>query len=68
MSERAEERGWLIERQDKQPVEWLCAWSGGFDWTTDSLKAIRFCRREDANQIAEIFDGLDVHILEHIWS
>jgi hypothetical protein len=59
--------GWLIERLGANGPEWLIAWSGGFDWTTDSLKAIRFCRREDANQVAEIFESEDVHICEHQW-
>jgi hypothetical protein len=60
------ESAWLVERR-ASAIEWLCAWSGGFEWTTDSLKAIRFCRREDANQIGEIFDDEDIHITEHTW-
>jgi len=62
------EAGWLIERKGKDgSPEWAICWSGGFDWTKDSTKAIRFCRREDANQVAEIFEFEDVHITEHIW-
>lgn len=62
-----DEVGWLIERRTPE-TEYLVAWSGGFEWTKESLKAIRFCRREDANQVAEIFEGEDVHICEHMWS
>jgi hypothetical protein len=65
---RSDQTAWLIERQGKDGPEWAIAWGGGFDWTKDSLKAIRFCRREDANQVAEIFKFEDVHILEHIWA
>jgi hypothetical protein len=61
------ERAWLIERAGEHGPEWATSWSGGFEFTTDSLKAIRFCRREDANQVAEILDGEDVRITEHQW-
>jgi hypothetical protein len=57
-------QAWLIERPGP---EWATCWSGGFDWTKDSLKAIRFCRREDANQVAELFEFEDVRITEHTW-
>jgi hypothetical protein len=58
------ETGWLIERPGP---EWATCWSGSFEWTKDSLKAIRFCRREDANQVAELFEFEDVRITEHQW-
>jgi hypothetical protein len=57
-------QAWLIERPGP---EWATCWSGGFEWTKDSLKAIRFCRREDANQVAELFEFEDVRITEHTW-
>ena len=59
------ETGWLVERPGP---EWASAWSGGFDWTRDSLKAIRFCRKSDANQVAEIFEFEDVRVTEHQWT
>ena len=60
----SDEKGWVIEKRGVFPVEYLCASSAGFEFTTDSLEAIRFCRREDANQIAR---GMDVVIVEHMW-
>lgn len=62
-----DESGWVIEKRGSFPVEYLCASSAGFEFTTDNLKAIRFCRRQDANQVAEILDGEDVAIVEHMW-
>lgn len=64
---RSMEIAWLVEREGPLSTEFLYCWSGGFEWTNDSLKAIRFCRREDANQVAEIFEFEDVHIREHQW-
>lgn len=62
-----DERGWVVEKRGTLPVEYVCASSAGFEFTTDNLGAIRFCRREDANQVAEILDGEDVAIVEHMW-
>lgn len=63
----AGETGWLIERRDREGIEWLVCDSGGFEWTLDPLKPIRFCRREDADQVASVFDDIDVRITEHKW-
>jgi len=60
------ETGWLIERRSPHP-EWLTVRAGMFDWTTDSLKAIRLCRRQDADTLAEIFENEDIRIEEHQW-
>jgi hypothetical protein len=62
------ETGWLIERRMQLPPEYLYVpdWSG-FQWTQDSLKALRFSRREDAEQVAHIFENDDVYITEHQW-
>lgn len=61
-----QERAWICERSDhcNGTPAWLCACGGCFSWTTDSLKAIRFSRREDAEQIATIVEGVD-SITEH---
>jgi hypothetical protein len=60
------EHGWLIERKFENAPLWLtCNWSLG--WTKDSLRAIRFSRREDAEQIATMFENDDVSITEHKW-
>lgn len=64
---RKDETGWVIVKRDVLPMQYVCAWSGGLEFTTDNLKAIRFCRREDANQIAEILDSEDVLIQDHMW-
>lgn len=64
-----EEKAWLIERRQHGPVEYLTGETSGYfpSWDADSLLAIRFCRREDAERIAGIFDDLDIHICEHAW-
>jgi hypothetical protein len=60
------ETGWLIEKIVDDRPHWLtCAWS--FGWTDDSLNAIRFCRREDAEQIASMMENDDIRITEHQW-
>jgi hypothetical protein len=62
------ETGWLIERRD-YGIEYLTGEASGYfpRWTEDSLEAIRFCRRVDAERIAGIFDDLDIHVCEHQW-
>ena len=61
------EVGWLIEKQVDGRAHWLtCAWT--FGWTDDSHNAIRFCRREDAEQIATMMENEDIRITEHQWS
>jgi hypothetical protein len=61
------ETGWLIERSHAHGgPQWLIA-SWTFQWTTDSTKAIRFCRREDAEQIASMMETEEVCITEHRW-
>lgn len=60
-------RGWLIEKTLRGKRLWLtCNWS--FSWTENSAKSIRFSRREDAEQIATMFETDDICITEHIWS
>jgi hypothetical protein len=61
------ESGWLIENRDESSPRWLAVDCGVFDWTNDSLKAIRFCRREDADQIAEVVGEDADSITEHAW-
>lgn len=60
----AVETGWLIERRRLgHPVDWASFEEGGAVWTTDSLKACRFARREDAEQLAygEECDAITQH-------
>ncbi len=61
------EQGWLIERSHALggPKYLFAGWS--FEWTSDPLKAIRFSRREDAEQIASMLETEEVSITEHQW-
>ncbi len=58
------EIGWLIEREGP---EWLAGFGFSSNWTKDSLEAIRFSRRADAEKIAEVLENVDISITEHIW-
>ena len=61
------EIGWLIEKIVDDRPQWLtCAWT--FGWTDDAGNAIRFCRRDDAEQIATMMENDDIRITEHQWS
>ena len=61
------EIGWLIEKIVDDRPQWLtCAWT--FGWTDNAGNAIRFCRRDDAEQIATIMENDDIRITEHQWS
>lgn len=67
-----DETGWVIER-----AEYLNPGSGPyyltvgemdmFDWTPDSLLAIRFARRQDAEMVSRILDDDVGKIAEHMW-
>lgn len=61
---RTEETGWLIELPGTQgmPVWWTAA-----GWTKDSLQAVRFCRREDAERTARGLSHPCIAITEHVW-
>jgi hypothetical protein len=71
------ETGWLIEttltggapHQINGPA-WVTVKLGLFDWTNDSLEAIRFSRKEDAEKliprIAELWSGT-LNATEHEW-
>jgi hypothetical protein len=66
----ADEVGWLIEHLT-EPI-WWTGWPGSVSdsdfWTNDSLKAVRFARREDAETIAHFdFDG-ECRVTEHMWA
>lgn len=67
----SDEKGWLIERPSWRTSPRYWAGTSDTDWTYDSLKAVRFARREDALPVAH---GLtlrtrDEHIsvTEHAW-
>lgn len=69
--EEAGETGWLIEHAD-QP-KWLTLRTVeaamGVDWTSNSLEAVRFCRRSDAEDYVWAHFGGDgpIRITEHRW-
>ena len=65
-----EETGWLIEKWSEElhrPV-WLRAYYGVFGWTYDSLEAIRFSRKSDAEQIKTMLHNSEkLETTEHGW-
>jgi len=61
------ERGWLIERRQASCPQWATANDTGFSWTADSLQAIRFSRRSDAEQIAAILGDDADAVTSHQW-
>jgi hypothetical protein len=63
------ELGWLIERSNGRPM-WLYPQEDGiWAWTDDSIKAIRFARREDADAFVKLCDIDDAEaITEHCWA
>lgn len=75
----SEEIGWLIERADFGRPMWWCGsialHSGGLTdrdgsrWTTDSLRAVRFAREQDARIVAEQIVGYSAPwvVTEHMW-
>ena len=59
------EFGWLIE------IDGPMWWTGNaypHTWTKDSLKAIRFARKEDAMRMIGIEYLPDAYATEHMWS
>ena len=68
----AEETGWLIEHEDEPKWLTLDPAEAGFDgsWTKDSLEALRFCRRQDAESYVTFHFGGEgpIRITEHKWS
>jgi hypothetical protein len=63
------ERGWLIEHAQSlhslpSYLTTRCDW---YDWTSDSLRAIRFARREDADAVAGAIGDDAGRVCEHVW-
>lgn len=44
------EYGWVIEQQSPVAGGPLLYWDG-FEWTSNNLRAVRFCRQVDADRI-----------------
>lgn len=66
-AEAAENSGWVIEGQ-WSPTDSPDYWIGSSAWTTDHMRALRFARREDAQQAADLMlSGVNVRICLHEW-
>lgn len=65
--QKTTEHGWLVERRSGGVPEWLYVHNEFFQWTRDSLLAIRFCRREDAEQVAAVIGEDCEYVTEHQW-
>ena len=62
------EKGWLIESmRDGKTIYLTVPTDGVFSWTTESMKAIRFCRQEDAEMVLRLSGGDGEKIAEHMW-
>lgn len=63
-----DEIGWLCELPSTAfGPSWWCA--PEHEWTKDASKALRFARKQDAeNYIAEIGEWTDVIATEHMWA
>lgn len=65
--------GWLIEEEHDGRVEWLYV-SGRdtLDWTTNSVEALRFARKEDAEAFILYLNPytytISAKATEHMWS
>lgn len=63
------EVAWLLERVNPESgaIEFLgCEETGVFEWTTDSLKALRLSRRQDGEALAHIIEDAQ-YVREHMW-
>lgn len=63
--------GWLIEIPRRAGPEWFAVNLDDeyedSDWTKDSLKALRFCRKEDADAYIEALGWTEARAVEHEW-
>ena len=58
---------WVIELAES-PVSSPQYWAGSSLWTGDNGLAIRFARKQDAQQAAQMMlDGVHIRICEHGW-
>jgi hypothetical protein len=61
-----DETGWVIEREDSEPSRPM--YFSGVRWDFDSLKAIRFARKVDAETMCRyLFPGEPHRIADHMW-
>lgn len=63
-----EERGWLCELKGQTPSWWRLADEDEEEgWTTDSLRALRFARKSDAQAYIDETAWTEVFPSEHMW-
>lgn len=66
--EQLPERAWLIESRFTPAPTWWMGTDHPAPWTQDSLKAVRFCRKQDAEAaMAALQDGHFCFVSEHQW-
>jgi hypothetical protein len=69
---KARETGWLVELKGAVPMWWALPAPGGLsgdpEWTADSLKALRFARKQDAEAYADDQGWTEAFASEHEWS
>jgi hypothetical protein len=64
------EYGWLIElkpEHQRRPIYYGENDEGVLGWTADSLRAIRFARKEDAEMVIECEGLTEAFACEHGW-
>lgn len=62
------EYGWVIEGAWSH-VQSPDYWVGSSAWSQDHNRALRFARKQDAEQAASMMlDGINVRICEHAWT
>lgn len=62
------ETGWVIEGAWSH-VQSPDYWVGSSAWSQDHNRALRFARKQDAEQAAALMlDGIRVRICEHMWT
>lgn len=67
-AEQRSERAWLIESRFTPAPTWWTGTDHPAPWTRDSLKAVRFCRKCDAEAaMASLQDGHFCFVSEHQW-
>lgn len=66
----APETGWLIELRGGPPQWWYLGEDGedGQGWTSDSLKALRFARKQDAEAYIGNVGWTEAFATEHEWA
>lgn len=65
-----EETGWLIELRPSvtsQPTWYGETDEGVLGWTTNNLRAIRFCRKEDAERVIVCEHFTEAFASDHMW-